>query len=97
MPTTPAQRAATERNMKRVREYRISLKSGKPCTDCDVVYPHYVMQWDHIKGDKLNSVSQLQSIRLIDIEVAKCELVCANCHAIRTWGRAHPNEQIALF
>ena len=50
------------------------------------------MQFDHIGTDKISSVSRLVSGRsrqaVLD-EIEKCELVCANCHSIRTWHRAN--------
>ena len=49
------------------------------------------MQWDHLPGmEKLAEVSnlirRLCKARVLE-EIAKCELVCANCHAIRTVNR----------
>ena len=49
------------------------------------------MQWDHLPGEvKLGAVSSLRGRSKKEIldEIAKCELVCANCHAIRTFQRA---------
>jgi hypothetical protein len=50
------------------------------------------MQWDHLPGAlKLGSIStdfRGSSRQKILDEIAKCELVCANCHTIRTFGRA---------
>jgi hypothetical protein len=73
----------------RRRELMKELKSGS-CVDCGVSYPFYVMQFDHIGTDKVASVSQLAQLKawqtVLD-EIAKCELVCANCHAERTWTR----------
>lgn len=69
-----------------------SLKEGKPCTDCGRVYPYQVMQWDHKPGfEKLGDVSGDfwgRTREEILAEIAKCDLVCANCHAIRTFTRA---------
>lgn len=49
------------------------------------------MQWDHLPGTvKLGEISdemRARSRKLIFEELAKCELVCANCHAIRTYKR----------
>jgi hypothetical protein len=49
------------------------------------------MQWDHLPGTvKLGEISaktRAWSPKLIFEELAKCELVCANCHAIRTYRR----------
>lgn len=50
------------------------------------------MDFDHRDpATKTKAVSQLISeCRSMDIileEIAKCDLVCANCHRIRTWAR----------
>jgi hypothetical protein len=70
----------------------VSLKRGRPCTDCGRVFPHQVMQWDHRPGlEKVGDVSGDfwgHSREEILAEIAKCDLVCANCHAIRTFERA---------
>ena len=73
-------------------EWLLSLKNGRPCTDCGKVFPPQVMQWDHLPGTpKLGEISTEFRGRSRDAilqEIAKCELVCANCHAIRTFRRA---------
>ena len=68
------------------------LKTGKPCTDCGQVFDPVAMQWDHLPGkEKTAELGYLAGRgckrRVID-EIAKCELVCANCHAVRTVSRA---------
>jgi hypothetical protein len=69
------------------------LKSG-PCVDCDTSYPWYIMQFDHVGTDKIANVSRLvqnKSWQTVLDEIEKCELVCANCHAERTYQRlTHP-------
>ena len=70
-------------------EWLLSLKRGRPCTDCGRLFPPQVLQWDHLPGvAKLGEIST--GLRGDDIlnEIAKCELVCTNCHAIRTFQRA---------
>lgn len=57
--------------------------------DCGELFPSYVMQFDHRPGEKKRRpVSHMvaYSREAIDEEVTKCDLVCANCHAIRTHG-----------
>lgn len=70
------------------REWLDSLKAGLPCTDCGEVFPEFVMHWDHLPGhEKVAAVSRLareKSRELALAELEKCELVCANCHAVRT-------------
>jgi hypothetical protein len=66
-----------------------ALKAG-PCGDCGLTYPPYVMQFDHLNPrTKTATVSQIKHHRLerVVAEIAKCELVCANCHAVRTHKR----------
>ena len=49
------------------------------------------MQWDHRPGtDKLFELSAgfARSRDEVRAEIAKCELVCTNCHTIRTVMRA---------
>jgi hypothetical protein len=80
---------SSRRARDRKRELMKELKSG-PCVDCGVSYPYYVMHFDHIGTDKVADVSKLLTLKawqtVLD-EIAKCELVCANCHAERTHQR----------
>lgn len=73
---------------RRIRQWVTELKN-KPCTDCGVVYPPAVMEFDHLpEFTKVDSISSLiadgRNIKRIKAELAKCELVCANCHSMRT-------------
>ena len=65
-------------------------KEGKPCKVCGVVYPHYVMDYDHVRGIKRGGLSDLafkgRSITILRNEIKKCDLICANCHRERTFG-----------
>lgn len=63
-----------------------------PCTDCGGRFPPEAMDFDHVRGEKLANVSQTIfssafTMRMFREEVAKCEVVCANCHRVRTRGR----------
>lgn len=65
-----------------------------PCADCGHKYPPCVMDFDHIKDTKKFTIAnKLRSVELLLQEIAKCEVVCANCHRIRTHitrtGHAH--------
>ena len=73
-------------------DWLLSLKSGRPCTDCGRIFPPQVMQWDHLPGvpklgDISNGLNSRSRDEILD-EMAKCELVCTNCHTIRTFQRA---------
>lgn len=75
-------------NMKR-REFVQRLKS-RPCADCGIQYPYYVMDFDHREGEEkvfeMNRISYV-SMRAIKQEIEKCDVVCANCHRERTYQR----------
>jgi hypothetical protein len=68
-----------------------SLKEGRPCTDCGAILDPAAMHWDHLPGvEKTGDVGDLARRaprERILTEIAKCELVCANCHAVRTVAR----------
>lgn len=64
-----------------------------PCTDCRVRYPHYTMEFDHVVGTKLFGLARWKegpnphTRQEVLAEMAKCEVVCSNCHRHRTWLR----------
>jgi hypothetical protein len=58
--------------------------------DCKESFPYYVMDFDHVRGRKHKNVMELiptLSKKIIDLEIAKCEIVCSNCHRVRTHER----------
>lgn len=65
------------------------VKQDKPCMDCGLVFPMVCMDFDHrdpsIKEFNIASIRAGSAERL-RTEIAKCDLVCANCHRIRTHG-----------
>lgn len=73
-----------------VRDWLRRLKSTTPCRGCGQVYPYYVMQFDH-RPDETKSFELSRSHKMpraaVEAEVAKCDIVCANCHAARTFER----------
>lgn len=78
--------------LKRDREIteKIRTYKNKPCADCGVSYPAHVMDFDHVNGQKLSAVSRMRSYswKRIEEEIAKCDVVCANCHRVRTYSRS---------
>lgn len=69
----------------------------RPCADCGCRYPPYVMDFDHREGTaKKRGVSKMVNhggiaLKAILVEIDKCDLVCSNCHRIRTYRRKHEN------
>lgn len=73
------------------RELIDSIKSVA-CMDCGKEYPPYVMHFDHVpeRGKKEFTISEYFYTCSLDRllkEIAKCDVVCANCHAERTHQR----------
>ena len=66
------------------------LKENLPCTDCKNFFIAPVMEFDHIHSKVATVADMLKnelSLKTILKEIKKCELVCANCHRIRTTKR----------
>ncbi len=87
-----------KRNATTRRENKAFIRSLKeaPCCDCGVQYPTCAMQFDHRDPmSKLKSLSDCagETRQFILDEIAKCDLVCAVCHAIRT----HKQHQAGMF
>ena len=67
-----------------------TLKSSTPCKDCGIKYPPYVMNFDHLRDKKFIISKAMRAgykLEIVLIEIAKCDIVCANCHRIRTQER----------
>lgn len=81
-----------DRNLRAYAERRQMVLEAKsrPCADCGVAYPYYVMDSDHRDGVRkeflLHSITAVTK-RAITREIAKCDVVCANCHRERTHRR----------
>jgi hypothetical protein len=90
-----------ERNIKRRRERAKVIRALKdnPCLDCGQTYPYFVMEFDHREGEKkefdiANGVRDMVAIARLLAEIEKCDLVCSNCHRMRTAFRAGWDEQL---
>ncbi len=83
-----AYKVAEEKTKRNRKQFFWSLKNN-PCVDCGLRFHPVAMDFDHLPGYKKLSVNGLYCMakqKLLD-EIKKCELVCANCHRIRTWNR----------
>ncbi len=68
----------------------LARAKNAPCADCGQFFPACVMDFDHRDpAQKVGHVGRMKftaSPEELEAEIAKCDLVCANCHRIRTWG-----------
>ena len=68
----------------RLRAIATAIKLDSGCVDCGYnTYPE-ALDFDHIGDDKLCDVSKCHNEAQLLAEIAKCEVVCANCHRVRT-------------
>jgi len=67
----------------------IADRKNRPCTDCGGWFEPCQMDFDHVRGEKRFCLSTSISRTLHDVleEIKKCELVCSNCHRLRTFIR----------
>lgn len=86
----------TDRYRREAREF-IARHKSVPCAECGRTFPPECMDFDHVRGEKVADVSLLVawnfSLRRLLAEIAKCEVVCANCHRIRTVRRRRERRQ----
>lgn len=88
------------KNRKRINSQRLICKKArlelinryklKPCADCGVQYNPWVMDFDHL-GEKKFTIANgyHKNLETVKAEIAKCEVVCSNCHRERTYHRIH--------
>jgi hypothetical protein len=65
-----------------------------PCADCNQRFPPVCMDFDHrIPSEKsfglsVGAVPKSVKDELLLKEISKCDVVCANCHRLRTFARS---------
>jgi hypothetical protein len=87
-----AHKANVARNNQRYMAAAIAIvvaAKSMPCADCGRTFPPIAMDFDHTGDDKILDVSHMRNHNLdkLRAEIAKCEVVCACCHRIRTAAR----------
>jgi hypothetical protein len=88
------------RQRKRLRNILLEVKK-QPCQDCGGTFHPWVMELDHREGTKKEAaVANLVSkgctdARLLE-EIEKCDVVCANCHRMRTYHRMYEQAPVPV-
>lgn len=75
------------RRLKR-QDINDAIKLGRACVDCGWAGWARGLDWDHVSGQKVAGIATLIAngrpwVETL-AEMAKCEVVCANCHRLRT-------------
>jgi hypothetical protein len=80
---------SNDRRRQLLKTFVRELKQKTPCKDCGLNYPHYVMEFDHLfdKEDLIKYFVNNNNKRGLEAELKRCEVVCSNCHRIRTHER----------
>lgn len=83
------EQSRTERRSERLRDWYRELKSDRECVECGESRAP-ALDFHHEDGAKERSVSKMINDgfgkRRIREEIAKCEVLCANCHRVRHYG-----------
>jgi DNA-binding CsgD family transcriptional regulator len=94
--TMNRQKQSRHRNIAFIREQ----KQGRPCADCREDYPYWMLEFDHLpEYEKLFTIGGRRArdftIKQLVDEIAKCDIVCSNCHKNRTYWRLNKNGEYA--
>ncbi len=82
-----------DRNVKNGTERKLfffNWLATQQCKDCGISDIR-VLQFDHLRDKKFNIAHKIGSLswETLQVELEKCEIVCANCHSIRTADRGN--------
>ena len=84
-------RAQTTELKRPLTEWMNDLKTSQPCVDCGGWFHPVAMTFDHLPGtikrDEVSDLVKSGCTKLAREEVLKCDVVCVNCHALRTYMR----------
>jgi hypothetical protein len=76
----------TKRRREDAQRFIYEYLSYQKCVDCGE-YDFSVLTFDHVRGKKKKEISRMiadgDSVDAILQEIAKCQVVCANCHMRR--------------
>lgn len=74
-----------QRRRAEVYKYIQDCKLTRGCQKCGFNIHHAALQWHHPNNDKETAVANCRSKPSADREMAKCIVLCANCHYIHHW------------
>lgn len=82
----PYHRKIYEENRQRLDQIKLALG----CMDCGYREHAEALDFDHRPGEvKRFSIGGncVRTWKILWAEIQKCDVVCANCHRVRTWAR----------
>lgn len=64
-----------------------------PCVDCGNKYEFYIMEFDHRPEHQKEFLISIKGmsvpVHTLIEEINKCDVICSNCHRIRTYERCN--------
>lgn len=76
------------------------IKLAKGCSDCGYKEHPAALDFDHLPGtEKLFNIGTsiaTKPLRVVLAEIEKCEVVCANCHRVRTAKRTATRKLLSI-
>ena len=83
------QNAAARQRREAINTFLRAHKVEVGCADCDYCAHHAALEFHH-EGQKDINLSLAKSLGQARREMAKCVVLCANCHRLRHWQMHHP-------
>jgi hypothetical protein len=86
------QLARRKRRNRRKHKKRCSINKqiiggskDRPCMDCEIQFSSDKMTYDHVHGIKIFDIADgvRRTTGSLKREIAKCEVVCRDCHDVR--------------
>lgn len=68
-----------------LRDYKLLIG----CKDCGYHAHHAALEFHHEGSDKTLNLSFAKSLSQAKSEMAKCIVLCSNCHRVRHWNELH--------
>lgn len=92
---SPSEEVSARNKVRQRVEIINNIKTSRGCTDCGYSGHPAALDFDHLPGflktglisAMVRSRGSRQTLVRVLAEIAKCEVVCANCHRIRTVNR----------
>lgn len=88
---SPDKKTVTKKFQQTRRDLINKIKLTRGCAKCGYNAHSAALDFNHIEGVKTFNVSQDTKVamhKLLD-EIAKCEVLCANCHRVHTYENKH--------
>lgn len=92
--------AEKTKRYEQIRRDLIDYYRDRPCLDCNGKFPIVCMDFDHreatTKSFTIACAGLHRPIKVLLEEIAKCDVICSNCHRLRTAKRCGSQRWLPL-